>query len=154
MLKHPRSLCCTSKRDNIQNRHCLHVEEEGLSGNPYPKLQTRVQLQFPHKGTGLTLKWTKPAFPPAADPTQNPIWPGCSSTQKQMPFCSPPGTQMETVLSRKGLWLEQMSVALSEGASTLMLNLEFAKYASVRITYKLWSAHQGKHQRRGRRGGY
>lgn len=61
---------------------------------------------------------------------------------------------VETVLSSKGLQLRRRSAALSEGASTVMLDLGFAKCASVYITYKLWSAPQGKCQRRGRRGGY
>lgn len=58
---------------------------------------------------------------------------------------------MRMVLPREGLQSKQTSAALS-GASIATLNLEFAKYASVCITYKLQSAPQSKRQRRGRRG--
>lgn len=151
---HPRSLCCTFKRDNIQNGHCLHAEEEGLSGNPYQKLQSQVQLQFPHTCTGFLLKRHKTCLPTCPKSCTEPnlacLW--LHTKSDALPLSTK--HTMETVLSRKGLQLEQMSAALSERASTGMLNSEFAKYASVCITYKLWSAPQGKCRRRGRRGGY
>lgn len=62
---------------------------------------------------------------PVPNAVQNPAWPGCGSTQKQIPLPSTERT-METVLSRKGLGPEQTSAVLA-GASTAMLNLESGK---------------------------
>lgn len=85
----PRSLCCTFKRDNIQTRPCLHVEGEGLSGNPYPKLQSQVQLPFAHTCMGFLLKWHKTCLKSCTEPNLACLW----LHTKAMPFCSPPSTQ-------------------------------------------------------------
>lgn len=62
---------------------------------------------------------------PVPNAVQNPAWPGCGSTQKQITLPCTEHT-METALPRKGLRPEQTSAVLS-GASTAMLNLEFGK---------------------------
>lgn len=91
---HSRSLCCTFKRDNIQNRHCLHAEGEGPSGNPYPKLQ----LPFSHTCTGFLLKWHKTCPKSCTQPNL-----ACLLLHTNaMPFCSPPSTRWKQCCQVKG----------------------------------------------------
>lgn len=62
----PGSPCCAVKRDNTHSGLCLHVGEEGLSGNPQPNLKSWLQLQFPHGCVDFFLKQHKswlPTFP-------------------------------------------------------------------------------------------
>lgn len=99
----------------------------------------RRELPFPHVGADFLLKRPKAQLPTLPEGRAKP---SLACLRPDAPLHA-----MQMVLPREGLRLEQTTAALS-GASTAMLDLEFAKYASVCIAYTLRSAAQ----RRGRRG--
>lgn len=106
----PGSPCCAVKRDNTHSGLCLHVGEEGLSGNPHPNLESRLQLQFPHGCTDFLVRWHKswlPTFPR-----------GCAEPGRVQADAFLPSTRhkMCSVLPRGGSQPEKTSAALSEGA--------------------------------------